>query len=80
MALCAMFFVREGGRGKKFILVLHFIYIYCCRTKKSEKHSFSISSKWSAEVSGRSHAMPHIKTYMRPSHDFQKIAWFLVTR
>nr|BAG51203.1 unnamed protein product [Homo sapiens] len=23
--------------------------------------------------------MPHIKTYMRPSPDFSKIAWFLVT-
>ncbi|PKU31194.1 rna-directed dna polymerase from mobile element jockey- hypothetical protein [Limosa lapponica baueri] len=37
-------------------------------------------SKWSAEVSGRSRAIPHIKTYMRLSPDFQKIAWFLVTR
>ncbi|KAJ7404715.1 tyrosyl-DNA phosphodiesterase 1 isoform X3 [Willisornis vidua] len=36
-------------------------------------------NKWSAEVSGRTHAMPHIKTYMRLSSDFQKIAWFLVT-
>ncbi|NXL41124.1 TYDP1 phosphodiesterase, partial [Podilymbus podiceps] len=36
-------------------------------------------NKWSAEVSGRSHAIPHIKTYMRTSPDFQKIAWFLVT-
>ncbi|KAL8168996.1 UNVERIFIED_CONTAM: tyrosyl-DNA phosphodiesterase 1 [Gekko kuhli] len=35
--------------------------------------------EWSAETSGRSHAMPHIKTYMRVSPDFQKIAWFLVT-
>ncbi|KAF2986216.1 hypothetical protein EK904_009744 [Melospiza melodia maxima] len=37
------------------------------------------SIKWSAEVTGRTHAMPHIKTYMRLSPDFQKIAWFLVT-
>ncbi|XP_065541930.1 tyrosyl-DNA phosphodiesterase 1 isoform X2 [Lathamus discolor] len=42
-------------------------------------HSIGLFSKWSAEVSGRSHAMPHIKTYMRSSPDFQKIAWFLVT-
>ncbi|XP_060117545.1 tyrosyl-DNA phosphodiesterase 1 isoform X2 [Heteronotia binoei] len=35
--------------------------------------------KWSAETSGRSKAMPHIKTYMRVSSDFQKIAWFLLT-
>ncbi|XP_077179581.1 tyrosyl-DNA phosphodiesterase 1-like isoform X2 [Paroedura picta] len=35
--------------------------------------------KWSAETSGRSHAMPHIKTYMRVAPDFQKIAWFLLT-
>lgn len=41
---------------------------------------FPVTSKWSADTSGRSNAMPHIKTYMRPSPDFSQLAWFLVTR
>lgn len=45
---------------------------------------FSISlplySGWHADVTGRSNAMPHIKTYMRVSPDFTQLAWFLVTR
>ncbi|KAJ7401722.1 hypothetical protein BTVI_93642 [Pitangus sulphuratus] len=44
-----------------------------------QEHDLSETSKWSAEVSGRTRAIPHIKTYMRLSPDFQKIAWFLVT-
>ncbi|XP_041927661.1 tyrosyl-DNA phosphodiesterase 1 isoform X3 [Alosa sapidissima] len=36
-------------------------------------------SRWGAETTGRSHAMPHIKTYMRVSPDFTQLAWFLVT-
>uniref|UniRef100_A0A3B3S983 Tyrosyl-DNA phosphodiesterase 1 n=1 Tax=Paramormyrops kingsleyae TaxID=1676925 RepID=A0A3B3S983_9TELE len=28
---------------------------------------------------GRSHAMPHIKTFMRASPDFTELAWFLIT-
>uniref|UniRef100_UPI00398F3E44 tyrosyl-DNA phosphodiesterase 1 isoform X2 n=1 Tax=Pristiophorus japonicus TaxID=55135 RepID=UPI00398F3E44 len=35
--------------------------------------------RWSAEVTGRSRAMPHIKTYMRASPDFAELAWFVVT-
>ncbi|XP_067223305.1 tyrosyl-DNA phosphodiesterase 1 [Chanodichthys erythropterus] len=34
---------------------------------------------WHADVTGRSNAMPHIKTYMRVSPDFTQLAWFLVT-
>uniref|UniRef100_A0A673MCX6 Tyrosyl-DNA phosphodiesterase 1 n=1 Tax=Sinocyclocheilus rhinocerous TaxID=307959 RepID=A0A673MCX6_9TELE len=34
---------------------------------------------WNADVTGRSNAMPHIKTYMRVSPDFTQLAWFLVT-
>ncbi|NXC40322.1 TYDP1 phosphodiesterase, partial [Penelope pileata] len=52
---------------------------YSIQTAQKQLWLHSYFHKWSAEVSGRSHAMPHIKTYMRPSHDFQKIAWFLVT-
>ncbi|XP_075007403.1 tyrosyl-DNA phosphodiesterase 1 isoform X1 [Calonectris borealis] len=52
---------------------------YSIQTAQKQLWLHSYFHKWSAEISGRSHAMPHIKTYMRPSPDFQKIAWFLVT-
>ncbi|XP_030340577.1 tyrosyl-DNA phosphodiesterase 1 [Strigops habroptila] len=52
---------------------------YSIQTAQKQLWLHSYFHKWSAEVSGRSHAMPHIKTYMRSSPDFQKIAWFLVT-
>uniref|UniRef100_A0A672SJT0 Tyrosyl-DNA phosphodiesterase 1 n=1 Tax=Sinocyclocheilus grahami TaxID=75366 RepID=A0A672SJT0_SINGR len=34
---------------------------------------------WNVDVTGRSNAMPHIKTYMRVSPDFTQLPWFLVT-
>ncbi|XP_010125710.1 PREDICTED: tyrosyl-DNA phosphodiesterase 1 [Chlamydotis macqueenii] len=52
---------------------------YSIQTAQKQLWLHSYFHKWSAEISGRSHAMPHIKTYMRPSPDFKKIAWFLVT-
>ncbi|XP_071413789.1 tyrosyl-DNA phosphodiesterase 1 isoform X2 [Pithys albifrons albifrons] len=52
---------------------------YSLQTAQKQLWLHSYFHKWSAEVSGRTHAMPHIKTYMRLSSDFQKIAWFLVT-
>ncbi|XP_044292119.1 tyrosyl-DNA phosphodiesterase 1 [Varanus komodoensis] len=52
---------------------------YSIQTAQKQLWLHSYFHKWSAETSGRSHAMPHIKTYMRVSPDFQKIAWFLVT-
>ncbi|XP_060117548.1 tyrosyl-DNA phosphodiesterase 1 isoform X4 [Heteronotia binoei] len=52
---------------------------YSIQTAQKQLWLHSFFHKWSAETSGRSHAMPHIKTYMRVSPDFQKIAWFLVT-
>ncbi|XP_035184482.1 tyrosyl-DNA phosphodiesterase 1 isoform X2 [Oxyura jamaicensis] len=52
---------------------------YSIQTAQKQLWLHTYFHKWSAEVSGRSHAMPHIKTYMRPSPDFKKIAWFLVT-
>lgn len=52
---------------------------YSIQTAQKQLWLHSYFHKWSAEASGRSHAMPHIKTYMRVSPDFQKIAWFLVT-
>ncbi|KFQ62888.1 Tyrosyl-DNA phosphodiesterase 1 [Pelecanus crispus] len=52
---------------------------YSIQTAQKQLWLHSYFHKWSAEISGRTHAIPHIKTYMRPSPDFQKIAWFLVT-
>ncbi|KAL4832686.1 hypothetical protein H8958_012627, partial [Nasalis larvatus] len=52
---------------------------YSIQTAEKQNWLHSYFHKWSAETSGRSNAMPHIKTYMRPSPDFSKIAWFLVT-
>ncbi|XP_015278745.1 PREDICTED: tyrosyl-DNA phosphodiesterase 1 [Gekko japonicus] len=52
---------------------------YSIQTAQKQLWLHSYFHKWSAETSGRSHAMPHIKTYMRVSPDFQEIAWFLVT-
>ncbi|XP_078191720.1 tyrosyl-DNA phosphodiesterase 1 isoform X1 [Callithrix jacchus] len=53
---------------------------YSIQTAEKQNWLHSYFHKWSAETSGRSNAMPHIKTYMRPSPDFSKIAWFLITR
>ncbi|XP_040598573.1 tyrosyl-DNA phosphodiesterase 1 isoform X2 [Mesocricetus auratus] len=52
---------------------------YGIQTAEKQNWLHSYFHKWSAETSGRSNAMPHIKTYMRPSSDFSKLAWFLVT-
>uniref|UniRef100_A0A8D2CZC3 Tyrosyl-DNA phosphodiesterase 1 n=1 Tax=Sciurus vulgaris TaxID=55149 RepID=A0A8D2CZC3_SCIVU len=52
---------------------------YSIQTAEKQNWLHSYFHTWSAETSGRSNAMPHIKTYMRPSPDFSRIAWFLVT-
>ncbi|XP_006632336.1 tyrosyl-DNA phosphodiesterase 1 [Lepisosteus oculatus] len=52
---------------------------YSIQTAQKQLWLHSYFHKWSAEVTGRSHAMPHIKTYMRISPDFKELAWFLVT-
>ncbi|XP_038968275.1 tyrosyl-DNA phosphodiesterase 1 isoform X2 [Rattus norvegicus] len=52
---------------------------YGIQTAEKQRWLHPYFHKWSAETSGRSNAMPHIKTYMRPSPDFSKLAWFLVT-
>lgn len=52
---------------------------YSIQTAEKQNWLHAYFHKWSAETSGRSNAMPHIKTYMRPSPDFSQIAWFLVT-
>ncbi|XP_059977055.1 tyrosyl-DNA phosphodiesterase 1 isoform X2 [Lagenorhynchus albirostris] len=52
---------------------------YSIQTAEKQNWLHSYFHKWSADTSGRSNAMPHIKTYMRPSPDFSQLAWFLVT-
>uniref|UniRef100_A0A8C5T5W9 Tyrosyl-DNA phosphodiesterase 1 n=1 Tax=Malurus cyaneus samueli TaxID=2593467 RepID=A0A8C5T5W9_9PASS len=52
---------------------------YSIQTAQKQLWLHSYFHKWSAEVTGRTQAIPHIKTYMRLSPDFQKLAWFLVT-
>ncbi|XP_044127494.1 tyrosyl-DNA phosphodiesterase 1 [Bufo gargarizans] len=52
---------------------------YGLQTAQKQPWLHSYFHKWKAETSGRSRAMPHIKTYMRVSPDCQELAWFLVT-
>ncbi|XP_067894350.1 tyrosyl-DNA phosphodiesterase 1 [Heterodontus francisci] len=52
---------------------------YAIDTAQKQPWLSSFFSRWSAEVTGRSRAMPHIKTYMRASPDFGELAWFVVT-
>ncbi|KAM4662871.1 tyrosyl-DNA phosphodiesterase 1 isoform 2-T2 [Discoglossus pictus] len=52
---------------------------YSIQTAQKQPWLHSYFHKWKAETSGRSNAMPHIKTYMRLSPDFQELAWFAVT-
>ncbi|XP_067848156.1 tyrosyl-DNA phosphodiesterase 1 isoform X2 [Heptranchias perlo] len=52
---------------------------YAIVTAQKQPWLPSFFSQWSAEVTGRSRAMPHIKTYMRASPDFGELAWFIVT-
>nr|XP_029543378.1 tyrosyl-DNA phosphodiesterase 1 [Oncorhynchus nerka] len=52
---------------------------YSIQTAQKQIWLHSYFHRWQAETTGRSHAMPHIKTYMRASPDFTQLAWFLVT-
>ncbi|KAK3538097.1 hypothetical protein QTP70_029793 [Hemibagrus guttatus] len=52
---------------------------YSIQTAKKQVWLHSYFHGWKAETTGRSSAMPHIKTYMRTSPDFSQLAWFLVT-
>ncbi|KAM9294161.1 tyrosyl-DNA phosphodiesterase 1 [Gastrophryne carolinensis] len=52
---------------------------YGIQTAQKQPWLHSYFHRWKAETSGRSKAMPHIKTYMRLSPDYQELAWFLVT-
>ncbi|XP_066531723.1 tyrosyl-DNA phosphodiesterase 1 isoform X1 [Hoplias malabaricus] len=52
---------------------------YSIQTAQRQLWLHSYFHRWKAETSGRSSAMPHIKTYMRASPDFSQLSWFLVT-
>lgn len=52
---------------------------YAIDTAQKQPWLPTFMNRWSAEVTGRSQALPHIKTYMRASPDFGELAWFLVT-
>ncbi|XP_056240124.1 tyrosyl-DNA phosphodiesterase 1 [Seriola aureovittata] len=52
---------------------------YSIQTAQKQLWLHSYFNRWKANTTGRSHAMPHIKTYMRTSPDFTQLAWFLVT-
>uniref|UniRef100_UPI003AAEAB51 tyrosyl-DNA phosphodiesterase 1 n=1 Tax=Centroberyx gerrardi TaxID=166262 RepID=UPI003AAEAB51 len=52
---------------------------YSIQTAQKQLWLHSYFHRWKADSTGRSHAMPHIKTYMRTSPDFTQLAWFLIT-
>uniref|UniRef100_A0A668AIF0 Tyrosyl-DNA phosphodiesterase 1 n=1 Tax=Myripristis murdjan TaxID=586833 RepID=A0A668AIF0_9TELE len=52
---------------------------YSIQTAQKQLWLHSYFHRWKADTTGRSHAMPHIKTYMRTSPDFTQLAWFLIT-
>ncbi|XP_061819662.1 tyrosyl-DNA phosphodiesterase 1 [Nerophis lumbriciformis] len=52
---------------------------YSIQTAQKQLWLHSYFHRWQADATGRTHAMPHIKTYMRVSPDFTQLAWFLVT-
>ncbi|XP_076011906.1 tyrosyl-DNA phosphodiesterase 1 [Genypterus blacodes] len=52
---------------------------YSIQTAQKQLWLHSYFHRWKANATGRSHAMPHIKTYMRASPDFTQLAWFLIT-
>ncbi|XP_069592716.1 tyrosyl-DNA phosphodiesterase 1 isoform X1 [Ranitomeya imitator] len=52
---------------------------YGIQTAQKQPWLHTYFHKWKAETSGRSRAMPHIKTYMRVSPDCRELAWFLVS-
>nr|XP_057934812.1 tyrosyl-DNA phosphodiesterase 1 isoform X2 [Doryrhamphus excisus]XP_057934813.1 tyrosyl-DNA phosphodiesterase 1 isoform X2 [Doryrhamphus excisus]XP_057934814.1 tyrosyl-DNA phosphodiesterase 1 isoform X2 [Doryrhamphus excisus]XP_057934815.1 tyrosyl-DNA phosphodiesterase 1 isoform X2 [Doryrhamphus excisus]XP_057934816.1 tyrosyl-DNA phosphodiesterase 1 isoform X2 [Doryrhamphus excisus]XP_057934817.1 tyrosyl-DNA phosphodiesterase 1 isoform X2 [Doryrhamphus excisus]XP_057934818.1 tyrosyl-DNA ph len=52
---------------------------YSIQTAQKQLWLHSYFHRWQADATGRTHAMPHIKTYMRLSPDFTQLAWFLVT-
>lgn len=52
---------------------------YSVNTAKKQTYLHDFFHVWKSDGRGRTHAMPHIKTYVRPMQDGSKAAWFLVT-
>uniref|UniRef100_H3D2X3 Tyrosyl-DNA phosphodiesterase 1 n=2 Tax=Tetraodon nigroviridis TaxID=99883 RepID=H3D2X3_TETNG len=52
---------------------------YSIQTAQRQLWLHAFFHRWRADSTGRSHAMPHIKTYMRASPGYTELAWFLVT-
>ncbi|KAK7899179.1 hypothetical protein WMY93_020032 [Mugilogobius chulae] len=52
---------------------------YSIQTAQKQLWLHSFFHRWKADTTGRSHAMPHIKTYMRVSPDFSELAWYCIT-
>ncbi|XP_027871873.1 tyrosyl-DNA phosphodiesterase 1 isoform X1 [Xiphophorus couchianus] len=52
---------------------------YSIQTAQKQMWLHSYFHCWKARRTGRTHAMPHIKTYMRVSPDSTQLLWFLVT-
>ncbi|XP_056134846.1 tyrosyl-DNA phosphodiesterase 1 [Lampris incognitus] len=52
---------------------------YSIQTAQKQLWLHSYFHRWKADTTGRSHAMPHIKIYMRTSPDFTELVWFLIT-
>ncbi|KAJ0056274.1 hypothetical protein NL108_004559, partial [Boleophthalmus pectinirostris] len=52
---------------------------YSIQTAQKQLWLHSFFHRWKADTTGRTHAMPHIKTYMRVSPDFSELAWYCIT-
>ncbi|XP_061174599.1 tyrosyl-DNA phosphodiesterase 1-like isoform X1 [Saccostrea echinata] len=52
---------------------------YSINVAKKQPWLHAFFHQWRSEGKGRNRAMPHIKTYCRPSPDWGEAAWFLVT-
>ncbi|OWF40656.1 tyrosyl-DNA phosphodiesterase 1-like isoform X2 [Mizuhopecten yessoensis] len=52
---------------------------YSIHVARKQPYLHTFLHQWRSEGRGRSRAMPHIKTYGRPSPSGKELAWFLVT-
>lgn len=52
---------------------------YSIQTAQKQLWLHSYFHRWKADTTGRSHAMPHIKTYLRASPDYTELAWYCIT-
>lgn len=52
---------------------------YSIHVAKKQQYLHTFFHHWKSNFRGRNRAMPHIKTYGRPSPSSKEMAWFLVT-